>query len=82
MQDLSQLAEDSMWVTSQAAGNMTSSNENAMTAPGSRPVDPLPDRATQGDPTVDLPVATPPGEPDGRVHDGYTPSPVSWKKAP
>lgn len=69
-----------MWVTSQAGGNMTSSTEKAMTAPGSVPVDPLPDRAKQGDPTVTLPEATKPGEPDGRVHDGYQPSPVSWKK--
>lgn len=70
-----------MWVTSQAGGNMTSSNEQAMTAPGSRPVDPLPDRTDQGDPKVTVPAATPPGQPSGRVHDGYTPSPLSWKKA-
>jgi hypothetical protein len=39
--------------TSQAAGNMTSSNRDAMTAPGGRPVDPLPDRSEQGDPEID-----------------------------
>jgi hypothetical protein len=50
--DLSPLAEDSMWPTSQAAGNMSSSNAAAMTAPGSMPVDPLPDRMHQSDPQV------------------------------
>ena len=38
--------------TSQAAGNMQSSPRLAMTARGSEPVDPLPDRDHQGDPTV------------------------------
>jgi hypothetical protein len=38
--------------TSQAAGNMTSSNANARTAPGSVPVDPLPPAAEQDDPDV------------------------------
>jgi hypothetical protein len=54
MQDLSQLAQDSMWPTSQAAGNMTSSNDQAMTAPGSLPVTPLPDRQHQDDPNVSM----------------------------
>lgn len=80
MQDLSALAKDSMWVTSEAAGNMTSSNEKAMTAPGSRPVDPLPDRDDQGDPTVDLGSPKPPTV--GTTGGGYTPSPVAWKAAP
>lgn len=39
--------------TSQAGGNMQSSSEQAATAPGSEPVDPLPDRASQGDPHVE-----------------------------
>lgn len=61
MQDLSHLAENSITATSQAAGNMLSSNAQAMTAPGSEPVDPLPDRARQDDPNLtqsgpDLPV--------------------------
>jgi hypothetical protein len=80
MQDLSPLAKDSMWVTSQAAGNMTSSTEKAMTAPGSRPVDPLPDRASQGDPSVDLGDALPVGTPPRKTDDSYRPGPVSWKK--
>lgn len=32
---------------------MVSSNAQALTAPGSRPVDPLPDRADQGDPSIE-----------------------------
>jgi hypothetical protein len=67
-----------MWVTSQAAGNMTASNEQAMTAPGSQPVDPLPPAKDQGDPTVQVPAAKPPVV--AKHGDGYTPSPVSWKK--
>jgi hypothetical protein len=77
MRDLSHLAADSMWVTSQSAGNMTSSNEQALTAPGSRPVDPLP--ADMGDPKVDVPAVKPPTTPEHGA--GYTPSPVTWKKA-
>ena len=50
MQDLSHLATNSLTVSSMAAGNMVSSNEQAMTAPGSRPVDPLPGREDQGGP--------------------------------
>lgn len=62
-QDLSgmPLARSSLWPTSQAGGNMTSSSQDAMTAPGSEPVDPLPDRAEQGDPAVRLPPPVPPG---------------------
>jgi hypothetical protein len=60
-QDLSGMAKDSMWPSSMAGGNMASSNEKAMTAPGSDPVDPLPDRAKQGDPTVDIPESIPIG---------------------
>lgn len=76
MQDLSHLAAASLAVTSQAAGNMMSSNEQAMTAPGSEPVDPLPDRSKQGDPTLDVtskPISV-------LTHEsGYAPSPVAWK---
>lgn len=52
MRDLSSLAANGPWVTSQAGGNMTSSNEQAMTGKGTKPVDPLPDRDHQGDPHV------------------------------
>lgn len=54
--------------TSQAAGNMMSSNKNAMTAPGGVPVDPLPPSKDQG--SVDIDVAgsaIPPGT-DGKPH--------------
>jgi hypothetical protein len=50
MDDLSRLAVNSITASSMAAGNMTSSNATAMTAPGTEPVDPLPDREQQGDP--------------------------------
>lgn len=53
-QDMSDLASDSIWPSSQAAGNMTSSSRQAMTAPGSAPVDPVPDRNRQGDPSIPL----------------------------
>lgn len=80
MQDLSSLATDSMWVTSQAGGNMTSSNEKAMTGPGSEPVDPLPDRDRQGDPALDIGTSKPPSV--NTAGGGYTPSSVTWKAAP
>jgi hypothetical protein len=57
MEDLSHLCPGgpvtALAPTSQAGGNMMSSNDLAMTAPGGRPVDPLPDRAEQGDPAID-----------------------------
>jgi hypothetical protein len=60
MEDLSHLLPGSpvtaLTPTSQAGGNMMSSNDLAMTAPGGRPVDPLPDRDAQGDPAVDAAV--------------------------
>lgn len=85
MQDLSNLAKDSMWVTSQAGGNMQSSNSKAMTAPGSRPVDPLPDRDSQDDPTVDLGAPTPvggDGKPQAKGESWSPPGPPRWTFAP
>lgn len=82
-QDLSELSRNSMWPTSQAAGNMTSNADEAMTAPGSEPVDPLPDRDHQGNPTVKLGTARQPGD-DGKpsargtAGDPGLPEP-SWK---
>lgn len=68
--------------TSQAGGNMTSSNEQAMTAPGSQPVDKLVDRAVQSDPTIEVSgPELPPGE-DGKPQPKTTWSPPgepSWK---
>jgi hypothetical protein len=51
-EDLSALAADSMWTVSMAGGNRQSSNERAMTASGSQPVDPEIDAEHQADPTV------------------------------
>jgi hypothetical protein len=51
MQDLSSLAADSMWVTSQDGGNMTSDRPAAMSAPGTDPVVALSQR-NQGAPHV------------------------------
>ena len=80
MQDLSRLAEGALTVSSMAAGNMVSSNEHAMTAPGSRPVDPLPDRMDQGDPALDVGPARPVGKPARHPQPGsYSPSSVTWK---
>lgn len=79
MQDLSGEARFGPWVTSQAAGNMVSSNERAMTAPGSQPVDPLPDRAHQGDPEVEVGAAQPVGTPASRSAAEYRPVPVMWR---
>jgi hypothetical protein len=78
MKDLSHLAKDSMWPTSQAGGNMMSSNAAAMTAPGSLPADPLPPEKEQGDPAVTLPGLLPSGT-DGKPKPrDYTPSPARW----
>lgn len=82
--DLSNLAENSMWPTSQSAGNMMSSSKNALTAPGSKPVNPLPPAKEQGDPHVS-PSDGPEIKPG---HHGTTPprsgapgsGPPAWKK--
>lgn len=78
MQDLSSLATDSMWVTSQEGGLMVHDNSKAFSAPGSRPVTPVPAPENQPDPTVDLGSPKPPTV--GTAGGGYSPSPVSWKK--
>ena len=79
MQDLSGQARFGPWVTSQAAGNMVSSNERAMTAPGSQPVDPLPDREHQGDPEVQTTDNVPVGTPQAREAHPYIPGAVIWR---
>ena len=76
MQDLSRLAANGPWVTSQAGGNMMSSNEQAQTALGTPPADPLPDREHQGDPTVS-PIANP--RTVMTTGSAFSPSPVAWK---
>jgi hypothetical protein len=72
--------------TSQAGGNMMSSNRFAMTAPGSQPVDPLPPSADQGDPAVQasntrpIPPATS-GKPQASGQSGAPdPAPPAWAK--
>jgi hypothetical protein len=83
-QDLSSLAKDSMWPTSQAGGNMQSDADTAMTAPGSEPVDPLPDRDHQGDPHVEVPASSMPPGTDGKARAAsgdFTPPPrPAWGK--
>jgi hypothetical protein len=83
VQDLSDLAADSMWPTSQSAGNMTSSNDQALTAPGSVPVTPLPDRVHQDNPNV-TPSGPPvqvgfSGKPPARA-DQNPPPHAAWEK--
>ena len=65
VQDLSNLAADSIWVTSQEAGNMVSGRPGAMSAPGSQPVTPLPPAKDQGTPHVDVGPQSKPGN-DGK----------------
>jgi len=81
--DISELADGSLTASSMAAGNMTASNRQAMTAPGSPPVDPLPPAADQGDPTVrlgsEMPVSTD-GKPQASGQAPYTAGPVRWGK--
>lgn len=81
MKDLSILAKDSVWCSSQGAGNMTSSNRLAQTAPGSPPVDPLQPAEKQGDPTIQLgaqmPVGTS-GKTQASGQASYTPNLVRW----
>jgi len=84
MEDLSSLAKDAMWVTSQAAGNQHSSNDKAFAAPGSMPVNRLSDRDEQIEPDVDLGPQTMPGtsgKPSARstAGDPGLPQPA-WKK--
>ena len=76
------MAKDSIWVTSQAGGNMVSSNEGAHTAPGSQPVDKLTDRAVQSDPHVEMPPVRPPGtsgKPPARGSDRVPAARPAWK---
>lgn len=83
MQDLSSLARDSMWPTSQAAGNRQSTPGNAMTAPGSSPVDRELPPDQMADPEVEVGPLRPvggDGKPKARITAGPPglPSPA-WK---
>ncbi len=62
--------------TSQAGGNMMSSNHLAMTSPGSPPVDPLPPAKDQGDPKITASSSADVGTPAKRKPSG------SPRKAP
>ena len=84
MQDLSglPLAKTALWVSSMSGGNTTSSNANAMSAPGSVPVDPMPAAKDAADPAVGPMEDVPVGSPPRHIGDSYTPSPVTWKGTP
>jgi hypothetical protein len=82
MQDLSTLADGSMWPTSQAAGNRQSTPNRAMTAPGSSPVDRELPPDQMADPEVEvgpaIPVSTT-GKPPAKA-GGMNSSPPAWTK--
>lgn len=78
MRDLSDLAKDAMWVTSQEGGGLVHDNTPAFSAPGTEPATPMPDKAEMANPTVTpagerLPTGTPP-----RRIEAYTPSAAKW----
>jgi hypothetical protein len=82
VQDISDLAIDSMWCTSQAAGNRQSLPDKAMTAPGSDPVDRELKTEDMADPHVnysggDIPVGTS-GKPQPAPPSA--PGPPRWGK--
>lgn len=84
MQDLSGLLPGdpvtAIAPTSQAGGNMMSSNRQAMSAPGSLPTDPLPPEKEQGDPEITAsngPSVTKGGK--DRHPGSYSPSAPAWK---
>jgi hypothetical protein len=85
-QDLSgmPLAKNSMWPTSQAAGNRQAKPDNAMTAPGSNPVDRELKDSDMADPEVDVGQAIPPatsGKPQASTQAGPVPrSRAAWGK--
>ena len=80
MQNLSGLAVNSMWITSQEGGNLTHDNSGAMTAPGSAPATPMPPAVQQADPVVrPADHARTVLVPDGPR--GGQPSPVPWTQA-
>jgi len=62
--------------TSQAGGNMMSSNKLAMTSPGSPPTDPLPPARDQGDPVITASGTVDVGTPARRLPSG-TPAKLS-----
>ena len=77
--DLSRLAEGSLAVSAMSGGNTVSSNAAAMTAPGSPPVDRMPNQAELADPSLELTAKPVSVLVSGT---GYTPAPVTWKETP
>lgn len=71
-------ATKGMWATSQSAGNRVSSPDDAMTAPGSQPVDPEISAEHQSDPTVDLGQQTAGGRHLDRGDSPGGPGSPSW----
>ena len=84
MEDLSALTRNSITATSQAAGNMTAgNNRQAMTAPGSQPVDPLPPTNNEYNPNLEMSPEVPvswTGKPPPRP-DNWNPPPPRWAPA-
>jgi hypothetical protein len=76
MQDLSSLAQGSLSVSSMSGGNTVSSNEAALTAPGSPPVDRVPGVGEQPDPALTWTAKTVSVYEHG---SGYAPQPAMWK---
>lgn len=86
MEDLSSLAENSLTATSQAGGNMMSSNATAMTAPGSQPVTPLPPTRDQDTPNLGMSGEIAPGtsgkpQASGQAASSWNPPAPAWKPA-
>jgi hypothetical protein len=86
-QDLSNLALKSLAVTSQEGGNMRASNEDAMTAPGSQPVDVMESAGHyfSNDPTIEMTNDTQikpgtDGKPSARSGSGHAPGAPNWGK--
>lgn len=77
MQDLSHLAADSPWITSQEGGNIVHDNSGAGAGPGTVPVTPMPAVENQADPHV-----TAIDKPRSVLTAGsaYVPSPAVWKE--
>lgn len=79
MEDLSRLSEGSLAVSSMSGGNTVSTNEAALTAPGSPPVDAMPNQSSQADPTLTLTAKHVSVYEHGT---GYAPSAPAWKDTP
>jgi hypothetical protein len=77
MQDLSHLAAGSLAVSAMSGGNTVSTNAAALTAPGSPPVDVMPESAAHADPGLTF---TAKHRTVLTAGAGYAPSPAVWKE--